>query len=121
MSVGGKIFAWRLPGAIDIVMLFLVSGNCFCLRRHPNCWAAYPVRRAFLSTSLPQRAQAVIDSIIFLLGLGFFIVIIWRLYMFGHSIQTSGEYTATIRIPHYPFVYGIAVAFIPVCLVFLQS
>jgi hypothetical protein len=46
-------------------------------------------------------------------------VIIWRLCVLGHSFQTSGEYSATAYIPYYPFAYGIALASIPVCLVFL--
>jgi hypothetical protein len=47
-------------------------------------------------------------------------LIIWQLCALGYSFQTSGEYSATAHIPYYPFAYGIALAIIPVCLVFLQ-
>jgi hypothetical protein len=53
--------------------------------------------------------------------LGFFALIIWRLYVLGHTFQTSGESTPTAYIPLYPFAYGIALASIPVCLLFLQE
>jgi TRAP-type C4-dicarboxylate transport system permease small subunit len=115
--VGAKVFLWRLLGAIDIVMLSQIVAIAFAasmaliLGRH--------IRVEFFITRLPRRAQAVINSIVSLLGLGLFIVIIWRLCVLGYSFQTSGEYSATAKIPYYPFAYGIALASIPVCLVFL--
>ena len=115
--VGAKVFQWRLLGALDIVMLSQIVAIAFAasmaliLGRH--------IRVEFLFNLLPRRAQAVINSIVLLLGLGLFIVIIWRLCVLGYSFQTSGEYSATVHIPYYPFAYGIALASIPVCLVFL--
>jgi len=114
--VGVKLFPWRLLGAIDIVMLSQIVAIAFAVAcaliigRH--------VRVEFVVTRLPQRAQAVINSIISILGLGLFIVIIWRLTVLGYTFQTSGVTTATVYIPLYPFAYGIALASIPVCLVF---
>jgi TRAP-type C4-dicarboxylate transport system permease small subunit len=115
--VGAKVFQWRLLGALDIVMLSQIVTISFAasmtliLGRH--------IRVEFFITRLPRRARAVINSVVFLLGFGLFIVIIWRLCVLGYSFQTAGEYSATIYIPYYPFAYGIALASIPVCLVFL--
>ena len=66
-----------------------------------------------------QKPKAVIDSIVHLLGFGFFILIIWRLSVLGHNFQIGGEGSATARIPLYPFAYGIALACVPVCFVLL--
>jgi TRAP-type C4-dicarboxylate transport system permease small subunit len=115
--VGAKVFLWRLFGALDIVMLSHMVAISFAasmvliLGRH--------IRVEFFFNRLPRRAQAVINSCVLLLGLGLFIVIIWRLCVLGHSFQTSGEYSVTAHIPLYPFAYGIALASIPVCLVLL--
>jgi len=117
--VGAKLFTWRLLGALDIVMLSQIVAIAFAaactliVGRH--------VRVEFLVSRLPQRVQAVIDSIVSILGLGLFILIIWRLIALGYSFQTAGEATATIYIPLYPFAYGIAFASIPVCLVFIAD
>jgi len=117
--IGAKVFLWRLFGAIDMVMLSQLVAIAFAcavtliVGRH--------VRVEFLVARLPQRTQAVIDSITNIIGLGLFVLIIWRLYVYGHSFQTTGEYSATARIPFYPFAYGIALASIPVCLVLLQE
>jgi len=115
--VGAKFFRWPLLGAIDIVMLVQIVAIAFAasmaliLGRH--------IQVEFLFNLLPRRARAVINSIVMLLGLGLFMVIMWRLSVLGHLLQTAGDYSATIRIPYYPFAYGIALASIPVCLVFL--
>jgi len=115
--VGAKVFLWPVLGALDIVMLSQIVAIAFAasmaliLGRH--------IRVEFFVARLPRRAQAVIDSVVFLVGLGLFIVIIWRLCVLGHSFQTSGEYSVTAHIPLYPFAYGIALASIPVCLVLL--
>lgn len=116
--VGAKVFGWRLPGAIDVVMLSQIvaisfaAGMALILGRH--------IQVEFFFRLLPRRARAVIDGLVLLLSLGLFIVIIWRLYALGHSYQTSGEHSATAYIPLYPFAYAIALAGIPVGLILLQ-
>jgi len=115
--VGAKVFKSPLLGAIDIVVLSQIVAISFAasmaliLGRH--------IRVEIFFNLLPRRAQAVINSIVLFIGLGLFIVIIWRLCVLGYSFQTSGEYSATAYIPLYPFTYGIAFASIPVCLVLL--
>ncbi len=116
---GQKLFLLPILGAIDIVMLSQIVAIAFAaaftliIGRH--------VRVEFFVARLPRRAQAVINSIVLLLVLGLFILIIWRLCVLGYSFQTTGEYSATARIPYYPFAYGIALASIPVCLVLLRE
>lgn len=115
--VGAKIFKLPILGAIDIVQLSQIVAISFAasmtliLGRH--------IQVEFFYNLLPPRAQAVIDSAVPLLGLGLFIVIIWRLFVLGLSYQNTGEYTATAYIPVYPFAYAIAIACIPVCLLLL--
>jgi TRAP-type C4-dicarboxylate transport system permease small subunit len=117
--VGSKVFHWRLFGAIDLVMLSQIVAIAFAtsmtliLGRH--------IKVDLFINRLPKRAQAVIDIIAFLLGLGLFIFIIRQIYILGYTFQTSGEYSASAYIPYYPFAYGIAFASIPVCLVFLHG
>jgi TRAP-type C4-dicarboxylate transport system permease small subunit len=114
--VGAKIFRWPLPGSIEIVQLAQTVAIAFgasmalILGRH--------IRVEFFVKVLPRRLAAVINSIILLLGLGLFMVLVWRLTELGYLVQTSGDYSETIHIPYYPFAYGIALACIPVCVVF---
>lgn len=117
--VGAKVFQWRLFGAIDIVQLSQIVAISFAasmtliLGRH--------IQVEFFVTRFPRRIQAVINSLIFLLGLGLFVLIIWRLCVIGYSFKASGEHSATASIPYYPFAFAIALASLPVCFVLLQG
>ena len=117
--IGAKLFLWPLLGAIDwvraaqSVAIAFACALTLIIGRH--------VRVEFFVTRLPRRAQAVTDSIVSLLGLGLFVLIIWRLSVLGYSLQAGGEVSATAHIPRCLLTYGIALASIPVCLVFLQE
>ncbi len=117
--IGAKLFLKPILGAIDIVMLAqlvalsFAAASALILGRH--------VQVEFFVILLPRRARAVIESIIHLLGLGLFILIVWRLYVYGYDLQTGKEVSATARIPLFPFAYGVALASVPVCLVFIQQ
>ena len=115
--VGAKLFLWPVPGGVDIVTLSQIVAIAFAVAftqiigRH--------VRVEFFVSRLPLRAQGVIDSFFSLLTLALFVLIIWRSYVLGQSLQTAGQVSLSARIPLYPFAYGIALASIPVCLIFL--
>jgi TRAP-type C4-dicarboxylate transport system permease small subunit len=115
--IGAKVFKSPVLGALDIVQLSQIvaisfgMGMALIVGRHIRVESFFPL--------LPQRAQTVINSLIHLLGLGFFIVIIWQVCVLGYAFQTSGEYSMTAYIPYYPFAYAIALAFIPICLILL--
>ncbi len=116
--IGTKLFGSPFLGAIDWVRVFQSVAIAFA------CAATLIIGRhvkvEFLVTRLPKRTQAVIESIVLLLGLGLFVLIVWRLTVLGYSMQAGGEVSATAHIPRSIFAYGIAFASIPVCMVFLQ-
>jgi TRAP-type C4-dicarboxylate transport system permease small subunit len=115
--MGAKMLLYPVPGSIDIVMLAQVVAVSFgiasglILGRH--------VTVEFFFILLPNWAKAVVEVIVSILGLLLFSFIVWRLGIYGHYMQIGGEVSATARIPLYPFAYAIALASIPVCLVFI--
>ena len=117
--IGAKIFRSPLYGALDIVVLSqIIAVSCatafvLILGRH--------ISVEFFMMLLPERLRALIDTVISFFGMTFFVLISWRLCVYGYSLQVGGEVSATIRIPLYPFAYGIAVASIPVSLIFLAN
>jgi len=117
--VGAKLFTRPLPGAYDAVMLFqiiavaLAAAMTQIIGRH--------VRVEFVFRLLPKRAQDIIDSIIYLSLLVFFILIVWQSFVLGQSLQAIQVVSQEVEIPLYPFAYVIAVGIIPICLVFLQE
>lgn len=117
--VGSKVFLWPVPGSIDITGLAQIVAIAFAVAfthiigRH--------VRVEFFVDKLPGRAQGVINSFISILMLAFFVLIVWKSFVLGQTLQTGGHTSLSARIPLYPFAYLIALASIPVCLVFLAE
>jgi len=116
--LGNKLFNTPLLGAMDWVRIFQSLAIAFAcaitliIGRH--------VQVEFLVSKLPQRAQTVTGSIVSLLGLGLFVLIVWRLTVLGYAMQAGAETSATAHVPRCFLAYWIALASIPVCLVFLQ-
>ena len=117
--IGAKLFRLPVFGALDVMMLAQLIAVSFAAAmaliqdRH--------VQVEFTMMLFPKRIQALVDCLVQLLCLGFFIMIVWRLFAHGYHLQTGGEATATARIPLAPFSYACALAIIPVCLVLLQK
>lgn len=115
--IGGKIFRWRVLGAIDIVTMSQILAITFAvamsliLGRH--------VSVEFVVRKFPQGLRRVVRIIVNLIGLALFVLIAWRLAVLGYTLQCTGEATATIYLPLYPFAYAISLSSIPVILVFL--
>jgi TRAP-type C4-dicarboxylate transport system permease small subunit len=116
--IGAKIFLLPVPGSLDIIMLAQLIAISFAgamvliQGRH--------VQVEFFMILLPKRLQSLVDALINVLCMVFFIIIVWRLFVHGYDLQTGGEVTMTAGIPMAPFTYASALAMIPFCLVFLQ-
>ena len=112
--VGAKLFLRPVFGAIDIVMLAQLVAIAFggsatlILGRH--------VQVEFFMLLLPERVKAVVDAFVYLLCFALFALIVWRLVIYGHIMQTGGETSSTARIPLYPLAYSISFACIPLSL-----
>jgi TRAP-type C4-dicarboxylate transport system permease small subunit len=115
--LGAKLFTWPLPGAVEITGLLGLLITCFALtstqleRRH--------VEIEIFVEILPQRAQAIISSVIALIATVLFGVIAWQMFDFSRSAQLSGRVTPSEGIPLYPFTYATVVCFIVMCPVLL--
>lgn len=115
--IGIKFFKHPVPGAIEMVGFLGVVVTAFAI-------AFTQVRRGHIQVEffvmlLPKRAHAGVTALVSLLGAALFGLLAWQSYKFGHTLQLAGEVSMTHQIPFYPFVYAIALACLPVCLVLL--
>jgi TRAP-type C4-dicarboxylate transport system permease small subunit len=117
--LGAKLFSIPLFGSIDMVVLAQLVAISFVASM--TLIEGRHVQVEFFVPQLPRRLQVIIDCIVHFLGFTLFVLIVWRLFIYGYSFQTGGEESATAYIPLFPFVYGAAVACIPVCLIFLHK
>lgn len=117
--LGAKVFRLPVFGSLDIMMLAQLIAISFAvsmaliLGRH--------VQVEFFILLMPKPIRRGIEIVANFLGLLLFVLIVWRLIVFGYDIQVSNEESATARIPLFPFVYAAALACVPVCLVYLQQ
>lgn len=115
--VGAKRFLWPLPGSVEIISFSQIVAIAptiaitLLFGRH--------IRVEFIIDRFPRRIRAAISSISSFLSLVLFTLIFWQSYLYGVSLQKSGEIGSTSYLPFYPFAYLIAFCSIPVCLAFL--
>jgi TRAP-type C4-dicarboxylate transport system permease small subunit len=115
---GSKIFNTPVFGSIDIVMaaqlLAIPFGAAMTLILNKH------VEVEFFVVLLPRRLRILVDCIVHFFGFALFLAVVWRLFVYGYSLQSGGEVSATAGLPLFVFAYGAAVALIAVCLVYLQ-
>jgi TRAP-type C4-dicarboxylate transport system permease small subunit len=117
--VGAKLFLRPVPGSIDIVMLSqLVAISFACATA---LLAGRHVQVDFFVPLLPPRIRDIVECVMSFFALVLFLLIIWRLSAYGHSLFMGNEVSPTASIPLYPFSYGVALACIPVSLVLFSS
>jgi TRAP-type C4-dicarboxylate transport system permease small subunit len=73
----------------------------------------------FLLEKLSKRGRKVMHTFTRVLCLILFAFIGYNLLSVGAAYKVSGEVTATIKLPFYPVVYGIAVCCFLECCVFI--
>ena len=117
--IGAKLFRLPVFGSLDVMMLAQLIAVSFAASmaliqgRH--------VQVEFFVPLLPKRVQQIVDCVVQFICLGFFILVVWRLFTHGYHLQTGGEVTPTALIPMAPFSYASALAIVPLCLVLLQQ
>ena len=114
-----RSFGKPIEGTYDIIGLIQVILVCSAI---PYCtFQKGHIRVDMFMARLPKRVQVVIDSIIGLLSIGFFLCVAWQSVMLGNSFRRTGDVSMTVFIPFYPFVYIIALSCIFVALLIVSD
>jgi TRAP-type C4-dicarboxylate transport system permease small subunit len=113
-DVVGRMLKHPVVGTYDLVGLLngmvvaFAMAYTYAIKGH--------VAVELLTLRLPPRVQAVLGAFVSLMSLFFFAILIWQLVVYGTGVLRSGETSMTVGIPLFPFVYGIALGLIPLCL-----
>jgi len=116
-DVIGRSFRRPISGAYDLVSMFSVVAFSFALAYTHTLKSHTSVD--FLITRLPERAQRVTEAIVYFLSFGILLLFGWRSAVYARSIRLSGEVTMTIQLPYYYFIYGMGLACLLLCLLYL--
>ena len=115
--VGSKFFNRPIPGSIELTEFFqilvvvLAASLTQIHRQH--------IRVEVFTARMPESIKAAFDSVISLVLFCVIVIVIWQSCRLGISLQNTGQYSATLHLGFHYFVYAMAFAFIPLCLVFL--
>lgn len=117
--VGSKLFSRPLVGFVGLAELAQLIAMSFgmCV----TFLGGHHIKVELLTGRVPAKLQAVIDVFVNFLGFALFVLIVSQMIALGRSFQISGEEIDQIYIPWYPFIYAVAVAFVPVCLALLRN
>ena len=112
--LGSKIFNWPFPGFVGAIGTAQLLAMSFALA--VTFFAGHHIKVELILNRYPGKPQAVISSVVNLLGFLLFVLIIWQMIVLGISFMESGEVLDAILFPLYPIVFAVALAFIPFCL-----
>lgn len=63
-----------------------------------------------VSSRFPTVLRRIVVALSLILGMIFFFVAAWKVGAHAYTLQQVGEVSETLRMPFYPFVYGVAAA-----------
>ena len=106
-----------IPGDVEIIERSMVFVGFFGL-----AWCAMRgmhIKVDLVVSFMPKRAQDIISSFNYLLGLG--VCIFFTLYSFleGIANKEMNSVTAILRVPLFPFYWFVAFSYAVLCLVIL--
>ncbi len=102
--VGRRFFNAPLKGSTELTQLGLVLIT-FLVIGLEHMGAHEKMTVDIVAKHLPRKAQAVIQPIIYLLGIAIFCILTWQLAVLGHTYQDAHQTTRNVPVPIYPFTY----------------
>lgn len=117
--LGAKLLLLPVPGSIEIVSLFQVATIVFAVASTQRYGGHISVEM-FVDRMRP-RSRALIKALTSLMGLVLFVLLIYEGVNLGNGYLESGEVSATIQMPFYPFAYAFSIALIPVAMMMLAD
>jgi TRAP-type C4-dicarboxylate transport system permease small subunit len=114
-----RFFRFSIPGAYETIGFLGALAISFSL---PYTAAEKGhIAVDFLVPRLPRRARIVIHSINSLVSLALFAIIAWQSLVYGSVLKANNSVSATLEMPIYPFVYGVAAGCILLCPVLVMD
>lgn len=71
----------------------------------------------FLMMKMPWLVRVIVNAINAFIAMVLFGIISWQSVIYAVSLKNSGEVSATLQMPVYPFIYGVAVGCALLCVV----
>lgn len=109
-----RFFGRSILGTFEVVafltalLISFALANCGIQKGH--------VAIDFFIERSSRRTQLIVDSVIDIVSIGLLVIAGWRCAIYATSMYYSGELSPTLHFPFYPFIYGLAVGLLMLCL-----
>ena len=110
-----RLFRMPIPGTYELVCFLGAIAVAFAMAHTSNEKGHVAV--SLIVRLLPNRVQGVIEIITNTFVLILFVLIAWRSAIYAENLRITHEVSLTLKLPFYPFIYGLAFSAMIVCLV----
>ncbi len=114
--LSSKILNRPITATVDIASLLATAVAAFAVSQ--TILAGRHIEVDFVAARIPPGIRRVVNVFASLLSLLFFVLIVWRSFVYGYNLQALGETSLTQHIPMAPFAYGIGIACIPAVVIY---
>jgi TRAP-type C4-dicarboxylate transport system permease small subunit len=114
-----RVFDRPITGVYDFTMLLggVIIGFAIPL----STWKGAHVHMGFFIEAIPRNWRKSILPITHGLGIFLFLLLGWRLIMYGVKLYQQGEVSLTMHIPLYPVVLGIGISCLITAVIILEQ
>ena len=114
-----RLFDRPIPGTYEIIGFLGALAVAFALAQ--TSIEKGHIAVDLLVNLLPPRVQILLDIFAALTGTAIFGAITWQSALYALDLRQSGEVSATLGMPVYPFAAGIAAGCALLCLVLIAE
>ncbi len=116
-DVVGGMFGYPILGSEEIVGLMAAVVLAFAL-------PATQIENAHVGVDLlvrrlPEKVKYINDKTILLACFLFFVLVAWQCYLYADKLRKVGQVSATLKLPTYLLIYGVAFSCLILALVIL--
>jgi TRAP-type C4-dicarboxylate transport system permease small subunit len=114
-----RIFNRPITGVYDLTMM--LGGVIIGLAIPLSTWKGSHVYMGFFIEAVPPKWRKAVLPVTHGLGIFLFLLLGWRLMMYGIRLYQQGEVSLTIHIPLYPVVFSVGISCLLSSLVVLEQ
>jgi len=114
-----NIFKQPIMGTVEIVGLLIASGLGFgmanCEMNDGNIGLDMEMKW------LSERAHKILETVTLLVSLSFWVVVVWRMFIYANTSLVNGRITSTASIPIFPFIFILGINMFCLCVALLYK
>lgn len=118
-DVVGRFFRHPIFGSVEIVGFMATISVAMALPYTDKIKGHVGVE--IIVRKFSERTQIIIDLCTRILSLGLFGLVTWRMALYAHTMQESGEVSISLELPEYFVIYISAFCFLIFTLVIFQD